>query len=117
MDLLLGRRGEDAAMTPLLCILFIIICIANFRRKVNVGSGFSSLARARACPAFTSAIDIKKVNCQLGHHFVFHVVSNPTGSWRRLFTSLTQCFALLCRLKGSPYQNDLHSPLTHRQVE
>ena len=44
--LLLGRRGGDAAMTPLSCIFFVIICIANFRRKVNVGSGFSSLARA-----------------------------------------------------------------------
>ena len=62
MDLLLGRRGEDAAMTPLSFILLVIISIANFRQKINVGSGLTSLTRAQACPAFTSAIDIKKVN-------------------------------------------------------
>ncbi len=116
-DLLVVGRGGDAATTPFDCILFVIICIAKFRQKSNVGSGFSSLARARACPAFTSATDNKKVNCPFGHHFVFHVYSNPIGSCQRLFTLSTQCFPLLCRLKGSAYLNVFHSPFTHRQVE
>ncbi len=113
-----GRMAwRNAATTLFTCILFVIICITNFCQKSNVGSGFSSFACAQACPAFTSGTNNKKVNCRFGHHFISHVYSNPIGSWQRLLMSSTQCFTLLCRLKGSVYRNDFHSPSTHHQVE
>ena len=62
-DELLARvRTGDAGVTPLLFSLFVIIRIASCLRNSNVGIEISFFARARACTAFTSATDKRKVN-------------------------------------------------------
>ena len=108
--LLRRRRIGEFGDTPSSSNLFVIISFARFFRNSSVGIAVSFFARALACPAFTSAMEQRNVNCQFGHHFVFQTCSSPIGSCRRLFTSSTQCFARLWRLNGSEYLNDFHCP-------
>ena len=107
----------DGTTTPLSPILLVSMHFASCFLKSSDGSAFSFLARARTCTAFASATDNRNVNCRFGHHFVAQISSKAIGSWRRLFTSSTQCFARLCLLNGSAYLNVFHSPPTNRHVE